>query len=402
MQIISKISHIRHYHPISHGSQRHVSTTTVVNKAIFKLTAILIVIYNWKINIKTQLWTLNAELLCKLRSISIHLPTNNAAAYLSTNHILNPNLSTTATSNISTTAVTNNLSDICNSNTIKSHSKLEISNSCLPTNPQLLYTTIRIMVSEFRNWVHTKLEFPILFNNIPLATIIEDESLVAIFSFEIEEPSKVSLFNSGSADSIIIRQLINQLGCQVNQATSTRIITANEATKTPIGKINDLFIKVNDIIIPIKILLSQNGQYTCVPAMCDHFKPIIMPSALLIEFEKEEKKLTWEAYQVFWTNMEHNELPSVFFWDNKEKGKEKDIPKETTTTEGMTNDWKKEYSHKLIKKPPYIPLKYKDYRKKLSFMEAWIAPDKDYWTKIHYYYKLCHRECYGYPKKQKK
>ncbi|KAG9297541.1 hypothetical protein G9A89_001482 [Geosiphon pyriformis] len=32
---------------------------------------------------------------------------------------------------------------------------------------------------------------------------------------------------------------MDQLGCQVNQTASARIITANGATKTPIGEIND-------------------------------------------------------------------------------------------------------------------------------------------------------------------
>ncbi|KAG9294745.1 hypothetical protein G9A89_008224 [Geosiphon pyriformis] len=108
MRIVSKISHIYHYHLISHGSQRHVSATTVVNKAISKLTAILI---------KLRLQTSNAKLLCKSRSRSTHLSVNDAAAYLSTTHISTPSLSIAATSNILTTTVTNNLSKICSSNT---------------------------------------------------------------------------------------------------------------------------------------------------------------------------------------------------------------------------------------------------------------------------------------------
>ncbi|KAG9292978.1 hypothetical protein G9A89_016340 [Geosiphon pyriformis] len=47
--------------------------------------------------------------------------------------------------------------------------------------------------------------------------------------------------------------------------------------------------------------------------------------ALLIKFKKEEKKPTWEAYQVSWTDENHNELPPILLWgsstccgDNKE------------------------------------------------------------------------------------
>ncbi|KAG9305036.1 hypothetical protein G9A89_007439 [Geosiphon pyriformis] len=100
--------------------------------------------------------------------------------------------------------------------------------------------------------------------------------------------------------------------------------------------------------------------------------------------------------------MEHNKLPPVLFWNNKEKEKKENIPEETIITEEITSGWKKEYLHELIKVPPYILLKYKDCKKKLFFMGAWITSDEDYWTRTHYYYKPCHRKCYGYSKKQGK
>ncbi|KAG9303544.1 hypothetical protein G9A89_018440 [Geosiphon pyriformis] len=171
--------------------------------------------------------------------------------------------------------------------------------------------------------------------NILPATVMEDESLAAIFLFKIEKPIETLLFSeaalekqpitvmytdakidgqsiklildSGSAGSIITRQLIDQLSHRVNRAASVRIITADRTTKTPIGEINNLPIEINDITVPIKILvmeatqyqalntqelqLSQNGQHTCVPAMCGHFKLITMPSAPLIKFKEEKKNL---------------------------------------------------------------------------------------------------------------
>ncbi|KAG9300122.1 hypothetical protein G9A89_000862 [Geosiphon pyriformis] len=190
--------------------------------------------------------------------------------------------------------------------------------------------------------------------NIPPATVTEDELFTAIFLFEVKELLEVSLFNkaaleekpitaiytdakidghfiklilnSGLAGSIITRQLMDQLNHRVDRTASARIIIANRATKTLIGKIDDLFIKVNGIAILIKILvieatqyqaligndwlfktnaildwniqklqLSQNSQHTCVPATCGHFKTTNMP-APLIKFEKKEKKPTWKAY----------------------------------------------------------------------------------------------------------
>ncbi|KAG9303632.1 hypothetical protein G9A89_018529 [Geosiphon pyriformis] len=69
------------------------------------------------------------------------------------------------------------------------------------------------------------------------------------------------ILNNGSAGSIIIRQLMDQLGCQVDHAVSAKIIIANKATKTPIGKIDNLFIEINSIIVPIKVLVIEATQY---------------------------------------------------------------------------------------------------------------------------------------------
>ncbi|KAG9298293.1 hypothetical protein G9A89_002781 [Geosiphon pyriformis] len=128
-----------------------------------------------------------------------------------------------------------------------------------------------------------------LTSNILPATITKNKSLNAIFLFELEEPLTMLLFNgatleekpitamytnvkvdghfiklilnSGSAGSIITKQLMDQLGRQVDHAASARIITANGATKTPIGEINDFPFKVNGIITPIKVLVMEATQY---------------------------------------------------------------------------------------------------------------------------------------------
>ncbi|KAG9296215.1 hypothetical protein G9A89_014807 [Geosiphon pyriformis] len=147
---------------------------------------------------------------------------------------------------------------------------------------------------------------------------------------------------------------MDQLGHRVDQAASTRIITTDGATKTPISKIDALSIKVNGIIVLIKVLvieatqyqalinnnwlfkthtmlnwntqklqLSQNGQYTHIPATCGHFKPIITPLAPLIEFKKEKEKLTWEVYQISWADKDHNKLLLILSWDDNNKEKQK-------------------------------------------------------------------------------
>ncbi|KAG9305314.1 hypothetical protein G9A89_007809 [Geosiphon pyriformis] len=197
---------------------------------------------------------------------------------------------------------------------------------------------------EFNQW-------QALISNILPATITENKLLDIIFPFELKEPLTMLLFSGATleekpitamytdakvnghtiklildselAGSIITRQLIDQLGRQVDQTASAQIITADGMTKTLIGKINDLPIEVNGIIVPIKILVIEATQYQALIATCGHFKTINMP-APLIKFEKEEKKPTWEAYQVSWAENNHNKLLSILFWDNNSKEKQKE------------------------------------------------------------------------------
>ncbi|KAG9284152.1 hypothetical protein G9A89_022926 [Geosiphon pyriformis] len=303
---------------------------------------------------------------------------------LSTTSISTSDLSAVATSNISTTA-TNHLSTPTNLNTtpesssndirqllIQSHSKLEIGDSCLPTDSQFAKPTIRITHPEFGYHLLVNPEDATSYNmesnqhippnTIPLATISSDKSLAAIFPFELEENTLIPLFSratleekpitamytdarvdghsiklildSGSAGSIITRQLIDQLGCRVDRAASTRIITADGATKTPIGKIDDFLIEINSIIVLIKVIVMDATQYQALIAICGHFKATnnMVP---LIDFDKKKLKPTWKAYQVLWADEEHNELPPILFWDNNNKGKGKQKEELTWETDDL-------------------------------------------------------------------
>ncbi|KAG9286358.1 hypothetical protein G9A89_014524 [Geosiphon pyriformis] len=302
-----------------------------------------------------------------------------------------------------------------------------------------------------------------LTNNIPPTMITENKSLAAIFFFKLEETINPSLFNgtvlekksitamytdtkvdghfiklildSGSAGSIITRQLMDQLGRRVDCTVSTRIITANEVTKTPIGKIDNFSIEVNGIIVPIKVLIMKATQYQALIgndwlsktntildwntqelqlsqnilwANVNHNKllPILIWNNNDNGKEKQREKPIWEATIDTWTDNNQSKMPPILDWKKKnkekEKGREENIPEETTTAEEITSGWEREYSCEPIKEPPYIPLKCKDYGKKLSLMEAWIVPDEDYRTRTHYSCKSCHRKQYDYPKKQDK
>ncbi|KAG9295189.1 hypothetical protein G9A89_006170 [Geosiphon pyriformis] len=151
----------------------------------------------------------DSKSLPKSRPISNHLPANDAAINLSTASILTSNLSTAATSNLSATTLNNLSVPTTNTNTtpkpysnnirqapIQIHSKLEIGNSCSPTNPQFIKFTIRITLIEFGNLKTNPIQK--LTSNILPATVTKDEILAAIFPFEFEKTTPVLLF-SGAA-----------------------------------------------------------------------------------------------------------------------------------------------------------------------------------------------------------
>ncbi|KAG9289701.1 hypothetical protein G9A89_014436 [Geosiphon pyriformis] len=246
-QIISKINHV-HYprqHLVHHGSQKHVSVTTVVNKAIFELIAILRATNDREINTKTPIATTN----------------------LLTTSISNSSLSTAATSNLSiaassnlSAAVSNNLSvSTINSNTTpklsyddirkpetQNCSKLEIGDGCLSTDLQFLSPKLRILFSEFRY----------------CGAALEKKPITAMYTDVKVDGYLIKLIlDSSSAGSIITQQLMNQLSYRVNQAASAHIITADGTTKIPIGEIDDFPFEVNSIITPIKVLVMDATQY---------------------------------------------------------------------------------------------------------------------------------------------
>ncbi|KAG9302943.1 hypothetical protein G9A89_022360 [Geosiphon pyriformis] len=104
---------------------------------------------------------------------------------------------------------------------------------------------------------------------------MEDESLVVIFLFEIKELTETSLFSGATLEEKPITAMY--IDAKINALVG-----------------NDWLFKTHVILDwnTQELQFSQNGQYTCVPATCGHFKPITMPSAPFIEFEEEKKKPT--------------------------------------------------------------------------------------------------------------
>ncbi|KAG9300924.1 hypothetical protein G9A89_004982 [Geosiphon pyriformis] len=419
-----------------------MSATTVVSKAISESIAILIATHDQEINIKTL------------------ITTHNATANLSTTGISNSSISTTghlltaATNNLSAT-VPVNLSNTPNSNiATKLISKW---------NPKTENDTTKLEIDNGKDAASSKQKTnqKPLTSNIPPATSTENKLLAAIFPFELEEITSVLLFsgaaldtkpitmmytdtnvngqyiklilNSGLAGSIITKQLINQLGYQVDRAASTRIITANRATKTFIGEIDNFSFEVNGITVPIKVLvikatqyqalvelaLSQNGRHTWVPVACGHFKTTTITTPL-IKFEEEKKNLP-EKSTKYYDQGKGKQKETELIWNTNNNWEINKNQKEIRNWEWKENKNRKRKTKTKEKESlltaiyaPYIhplPQLINYHRpklvcvncsKKLSTIGACYDNDEEYSAATKFYCHACIIKRFGRLKKQEK
>ncbi|KAG9301967.1 hypothetical protein G9A89_021011 [Geosiphon pyriformis] len=108
-------------------------------------------------------------------------------------------------------------------------------------------------LKQFSNSINQKLEG--YQNHDSGVRKLEDESLVAIFLFEIEELTETPLFSGAALEEKPITAMY----------TNAKI-DADGTTKTPIGEIDNLLIEINGIIVPIKVLVMEATQYQALMA----------------------------------------------------------------------------------------------------------------------------------------
>ncbi|KAG9288855.1 hypothetical protein G9A89_012184 [Geosiphon pyriformis] len=89
------------------------------------------------------------------------------------------------------------------------------------------------------------------------------------------------ILDSRSTGSIIMLQLVNQLGFKVNHAATSQIITAD-------GIGNDWLTKANATLdwTTQELLINYNGHQARIPATCGHFQKPSTNQRPIIEFEK--------------------------------------------------------------------------------------------------------------------
>ncbi|KAG9305662.1 hypothetical protein G9A89_022584 [Geosiphon pyriformis] len=259
----------------------------------------------------------NSKISTQSRNISIKLPTSDAAANLSTT-----NLSVNNTCYLST-AVPTHLS-ATNPKAKTDTTKLKIINGSLSTDFHLLVTPEDAISNK------SEANQKPLTNNIPPAIITEDKSLITIFFFEFEKPVEMLLFSGAALESKLIThiKLILNSGsassCQVDHAHYNKHTRAKKRSKTSgnIGKIDDLPIEINSIIVLIKVLVMKATQYQALVGNDWLYKTNVTLDWTMQELQLSQNK----AYQVSWVDEDHNKLPLIFSWDDKGKRKQKKKP----------------------------------------------------------------------------
>ncbi|KAG9298994.1 hypothetical protein G9A89_020307 [Geosiphon pyriformis] len=264
--------------------------------------------------------------------------------------------------------------------------------------------------NDGRNINKTKNSSNKLSQTIPPAVATKDSSLAAIFPFELKEneamfsgaaldkkhpitaiyieatvnntPIKLIL-DSGSAESIIMLQLVNQLGFKIDHVAMSQIITANGNTKLPYGKIDSFPFKINDIIIPTKVLvinatqyqalllINYNGHQARILAICGHFQKPSTNQRPTFKFEKNPALPAIKTYQLSWADDQRTGLPAILMWTSKER-----------------SEWNQ--------------IKCSVCKKKLSSMTAYSISDKDPRNSTHYYCNCYNKEKYGYLERHRK
>ncbi|KAG9301018.1 hypothetical protein G9A89_015754, partial [Geosiphon pyriformis] len=158
------------------------------------------------------------------------------------------------------------------------------------------------------------------------------------------------ILDSGSARSIVMLQLINQLGFKVDCTMTSQIITADESTKLHHGKINSFPFGINELFI------SYNGHHARIPATCGHFQKASTNQRPTFKFKKNPALPAIKTYQLLWADNQKTELLAIPTWR-----------------------------------------KCLVCNKKLLFITACSILNKNPRNFIYYYCNHCNKEKYGYP-----
>ncbi|KAG9299320.1 hypothetical protein G9A89_013968 [Geosiphon pyriformis] len=212
-------------------------------------------------------------------------------------------------------------------------------------------------------------------NTIPPAQIAQNANLSDIFPFEFEaneSPFLLSnaaankqkaitamytkatvkkkpiqlILDSGSAGSIITYQLMQQLQKTVDRSAQTVIVTANNMKKTPVGEIDNFSFTINEITIPVKVLIIDVLQYQALVE-----NNWLLKANANLDWETQKLKISYQKqYTIVPTtcktfNKQSEKAPVFKFEEKKEM-----LLTETYMALGSTFNWAKETEQEIFKK----------------------------------------------------
>ncbi|KAG9289359.1 hypothetical protein G9A89_007920 [Geosiphon pyriformis] len=215
-----------------------------------------------------------------------------------------------------------------NNNRISSNNQLVPQNTT-QTRPNQYHTQPSYLTMlEEQDFHHIALseanESPFLLSN---AVANKQKAITAMYTeAEVEGKPIRLILDSGSAESIITYQLMQQLKRNVDRPAQTVIVTADGMKKTPVGEIDNFPFTLDGITIPVKVFVMDTSQYQAligndwlqetnanlnwetqeltifyqgqhvrVPAICSTFNKC-SEKAPAFEFEPEEEKPIIETF----------------------------------------------------------------------------------------------------------
>ncbi|KAG9284525.1 hypothetical protein G9A89_014129 [Geosiphon pyriformis] len=153
------------------------------------------------------------------------------------------------------------------------------------------------------------------------------------------------ILDSGSAGSIITYQLIQQLQRTVNRPAQTVIVTANDIKKTPVRKIDNFLFTIDEITIPVKVLVMNTSQYQALVR-----NNWLLKANANLDWKTQELKTSYQGQYtrisaICGTFNKKSEKAPVFEFE-----KEKELPTiETFMALESTSSWAKEIKQEIFK-----------------------------------------------------
>ncbi|KAG9298123.1 hypothetical protein G9A89_004022 [Geosiphon pyriformis] len=186
-------------------------------------------------------------------------------------------------------------------------------------------------------------ELPFLLSN---AAVNEQKAITAMYTKATVEEKPIHLIlDNRSAGSIITYQPIQQLKQNVDRPAQTIIVTADGMKKISVGKIDDFLFTIDEIIIPVKVLIMDAPQYQALVG-----NDWLLKANANLNWETQELKILYqEQYTIVsatcGTFNKQSEKASVF-----EFKEEKKMPlTETYMALESPSNWAEETEQKIFK-----------------------------------------------------